>query len=132
MQTSFIQEIRAELRSIQNCNVSDDENVSNLHSNTSTSSTNTFEMWTWGGKLHMVPMDFKFPICNVRTLWDLWWTGHVQNKIKPYRYLRKFDIQGSNEKSYLAKGRAVMGQILKYGLEASTVQSINLVVGERD
>ena len=40
--------------------------------------------------------------------------------IQPYRHLKKYDIQCGKEKAYLCKGRAVMGQIVKYGGEEST------------
>ena len=34
-----------------------------------------FSSWTWGGRIHPVPIDFAFPKCNLKLIWDLWWCG---------------------------------------------------------
>lgn len=27
-----------------------------------------FQSWTWGGRIHPVPMDFRFPKCNLKLM----------------------------------------------------------------
>jgi hypothetical protein len=45
------------------------------------------------GSMHCVPEDFTFPDVNVHDLWILWLFGHEQKKIRPYRFIRKPDLQ---------------------------------------
>ena len=104
LQTSFLHEMRAEIRSLRSVNSSEDAHISNEDSRRRESDNFQFQMWTWGGRLHMVPADFSFPLCNVRTFWDLWWAGYIAKRIKPNRYLNE-DLPGKKIKSgfFLAK-----------------------------
>ena len=40
------------------------------------------KMWTWGGRLHVVPADFRLPKCNVLTMWNLYWGGRPVDGIR--------------------------------------------------
>ena len=36
-----------------------------------------FHLWTWRGKMHMVPEGWRFPYIDVKATWKLWHFGHV-------------------------------------------------------
>ena len=40
--------------------------------------------WSWGGRLHMVPQDFRLPKVNTSTLWNLYWGGRAADRIGPF------------------------------------------------
>jgi len=47
-----------------------------------------FRLFQWGGMLgRMVPCGFKFPSCDIKTMWDLWHFGKPSEGIRPYKYL---------------------------------------------
>lgn len=73
-----------------------------------------FQVWTWAGKLHPVPMGFEFPSSTVKIMWMLWLFGHEQNHIRPYRSIRKFDLTKGKCQTRLVKARKVMETILSY------------------
>ena len=60
------------------------------------------KMWrcgkVWGGRLHMVPADFKLPKCNVLTMWDLYWGGHPVDGICPFRFLVPWDLMVKSDR----------------------------------
>jgi hypothetical protein len=69
-----------------------------------------YNTWSWGGRIHFVPQDFRFPRkCNVRTLWDLWWRGKRFDNIAPYRRLNTYDLFEDSDKQFLSKAKTVMG-----------------------
>jgi hypothetical protein len=70
--------------------------------------------WTWLERFHPVPQSFRFPKCNVRLLWDLWWTDNVGERYAPYRRLRAFDLYVVVEKGFLSKAKLVISKLLKY------------------
>ena len=48
----------------------------------------SYRLFQWGGRLgRMVPSGFKFPSCDIKTLWDLWYFGKSSEGIRPYRHL---------------------------------------------
>ena len=49
-----------------------------------------------GGKCRMVPQGFQFPKgAQLKTMWDLWFYGHGDLKIRPYKELERYldDLQ---------------------------------------
>ena len=67
-----------------------------------------FSSWTWGGRIHPVPHDFKFPNCSVPTTWNLWFFGNSAERISPFRQFKNFDMQTKRDKSYLSRSRSIM------------------------
>ncbi|OQR83796.1 hypothetical protein ACHHYP_14294 [Achlya hypogyna] len=55
--------------------------------------TEPVAMFTWGGRLHLVPADFELPKCKVYSLWCMWFEGIPASRIGPLRKLRSFDLQ---------------------------------------
>jgi hypothetical protein len=52
-----------------------------------------FIMRPWkDGQLHMVPEGWRLPAVDVKATWNLWHHGHVQDRIRPLRKLRKADL----------------------------------------
>jgi len=53
----------------------------------------TWSDWGDGCDWHFVPPDWRFPSkMSSKALWDLWYFGHRDNGIRPYRHLKKNDI----------------------------------------
>ena len=48
--------------------------------------------WTWGGRIHMVPEGWQLPSGNTSTIFNLFCVGDASKKIRPYRFLRTFDL----------------------------------------
>lgn len=80
---------------------------------------NEFRTWVWGGKIQMVPHDFRFPHCNVRTMWDLYWGGRKCDKIRPYRYLRSFNFLNRSDRARWSKASSVMKDFVTCIIESS-------------
>jgi hypothetical protein len=78
MQSQVLTEIRNEIRSLGKGytvgNSVQGRNISDVSAQSGEASI-SFQFWTWGGRLCMVPEEFHFPSCNVRSLWDLWRTS---------------------------------------------------------
>jgi hypothetical protein len=70
-----------------------------------------FQLWTWGGRLHMVPQGWIFPSTNVKDTWNLWHFGHLTDKIRPLRLIKKFDLGTDAQVSLVSKTRGVMDAI---------------------
>jgi hypothetical protein len=95
--------------------------ISNSSINPSVSSVNPtsppqFEFFTWGlpgkqAKLHMVPQGWILPTTNISNIWNLWWFGHLEDKIQPYRFLKADDLANSAQISQFSKLKKVMNSI---------------------
>jgi hypothetical protein len=83
-----------------------------------------FQLWTWKGKLHMVPEGWRFPTTDVKSTWNLWHFGHVQDRVRPLRYLKKVDLVGASQFSLWSKCRGVMTAVAKQMIEMKVVDSI--------
>lgn len=76
-----------------------------------TDADSRFQLWMWKGALHMVPEGWQFPSTNVKATWHLWHFGHVQDRVRPLRRLRKADMQGSANHTLWSKTNGVMRRI---------------------
>ncbi|CAK4152535.1 unnamed protein product [Aphanomyces euteiches] len=86
----------------------------------------TFE-WK-DGQLHRVPENWKCPASTCKTMWCYWFRGDTVNQIGPFRFLRSHDVNDSNSRILLARGRAVMDQLIKIAtnnLLAGSVEHIS-------
>jgi len=71
-----------------------------------------FTTWTWKGRLHPVPENWLFPSTDVKATWNLWHFGHVGDRIRPLRCLKKHDLNGTSVQTTLwSKTRGVMEEI---------------------
>jgi hypothetical protein len=75
-----------------------------------------FQFWMWGTdgkemKLHMVPKGWKLPTMNIKDIWNMWWYGHYQDKIQPYRFLKWYDLINNAQVTQLSKTKRVMNAI---------------------
>ena len=71
-----------------------------------------FTTWLWKGRLHPVPEGWKFPSTDVKATWNLWHFGHLGDRIRPLRYLRKHDLNGTTVQIALwSKTSGVMQEI---------------------
>jgi len=73
-----------------------------------------YNTWNWAnGSIHPVPETFRFPSCNVRTLWDLYWSGDSMARIAPYRILKGCDLFKASDKQFLSKAKGVMKLLIE-------------------
>ncbi len=79
----------------------------------------------------MLPPNFKFPKCNVQTLWDLWWLpSKVVNPetgsevmIKPYHTLEARDLPNAHDRDYFYKARKVVASLVQSAVEFNYVEA---------
>jgi hypothetical protein len=86
-----------------------------------------FQLWTWKGRLHMVPEGWRFPSTDVKSTWNLWHFGHVEDRVRPLRYLKKIDLVGASQYTLWSKCRGVMKAIAAEMVEMKVVQTIEEV-----
>jgi hypothetical protein len=82
-----------------------------------------FQLWTWKGRMHMVPEGWQLPSTDVKATWNLWYYGHVQDRIRPLRHLKKADLQGSTQITQWSKTNGVMGAIAATMVEMKLVET---------
>jgi hypothetical protein len=70
-------------------------------------------LFSWGGRLHCVPENFKMPSCDVKTLWEMWNFGIPSNNIGPLKRLKAFDLSLKSCKVSLTHARVVMSELDK-------------------
>ena len=86
-----------------------------------------FQLWLWKGRMNMVPETWKFPKTDVKAIWNLWHYGHVEEKIRPLRHLKKADLQGSAQITLWSKANGVMGAIAATMVEMKAVEAVEAV-----
>ena len=86
-----------------------------------------FQLWLWKGRMHMVPETWKFPKTDVKAVWNLWHYGHIEEKIRPLRHLKKADLQGSAQITLWSKANGVMGVIAATMVEMKAVETVEAV-----
>lgn len=75
-----------------------------------------FNFFSWGlpgqqAKLHMVPEKWTLPTTNMKNIWNLWWFGHLTDKIQPYRFLQRDDLVKQSQYTQLSKLKRVINSI---------------------
>jgi hypothetical protein len=58
---------------------------------------------------------------NLRTLWDLWWSGNPSQNSGGFRFIHGQDLYINTDKPYLSKGKVVMKSLLS--ADASLIHS---------
>lgn len=81
-----------------------------------------FDSWTWGGRVgQFFPPTFRMPECTVKCLWDLWHFGHKQQRIRPYKLLKSFNLHVFADRSELSKARGVISALHDIGVEQGLI-----------
>lgn len=52
-----------------------------------------YKMHHYGGKMHRVPIDWRFPRCGVHDLWRQWWIGDTVRQVYPLRFVETIDVK---------------------------------------
>ena len=89
-----------------------------------------YRMWMWGGAMHMVPQNFVVPLCNSKTIFDLWFLGKPVDNMSPYKHLNPHDVN-VKMRQRLSKCKYVMKQIISE-IGMTTLELSELSVQERD
>lgn len=84
-----------------------------------------FHLWSWGGRMHMVPHGWRFPSTDVKATWNLWHYGNVNSHIRPLRYLQKSDLMDASQVTLWSKSCGVMTSVAQVMVEMKEVQSID-------
>jgi hypothetical protein len=71
--------------------------MENTRQNNNNNENNQFEeskynSFSWKGKIHPVPEDWKLPQVDMKTFWLMWHYGNPVEKITPLRMFHKFDF----------------------------------------
>jgi hypothetical protein len=80
-----------------------------------------FSLFQWGGGFHFVPEGFKLPSKPIKNLWNTWFFGNLELKIRPYRFLRTSDLAGKSQRVLLSKLGSVIGWIEREGRKLKLV-----------
>jgi hypothetical protein len=87
-----------------------------------------FQLWAWGGKLRMVPEGWVFPSTNAKDTWNLWHFGHLADKIRPLRYLKKCDLGSRAQVTVWSKTRGVMQAVSQVIVDMQLVRALEDVL----
>ncbi|MGH2639759.1 MAG: hypothetical protein ACRDF4_10870 [Rhabdochlamydiaceae bacterium] len=87
-----------------------------------------FQLWSWGGKFHMVPESWIFPSTNIKDTWNLWHFGHLTDKIRPLRCLKKMDLVGAAQTTKWSKTSGVVRAISQVMVEMKLVEKLEDVL----
>jgi len=127
-----IKEQIQETRTIENYSTSS----SSAHPNINNNNNDKFiyHYWKTKGELHIVPEDFKLENdkLNMRSIWNHWWCGNTELKIKPYRKLTPRDLSSKVEKNLLSKIGGVMNYMIKVAVEANLLKDSSATDGLDD
>lgn len=93
------------------------------------SSDSRFQLWLWGGRLHMVPEGWTLPSSlSLKDTWHLWHFGHLADRIGPLRGLRKFDLSNAAQATQWAKTKQTMQAIAQVMVDERMVGSLQEVL----
>lgn len=123
----LMKELGAELLSELKSSDSADRNCSTSGALDDENGPSTARSWVWGGRIHMVPQDFRLPRCNTSIFWNLYWNGRPADRIQPYRYLNSWDLHVPADRVILSKGKAVINALVRCITESNTEVSHSLL-----
>ena len=49
---------------------------------------------------------------NLKAIWDLWWSGNVEKRYRPYRLFKGFDLSNKSDRPNLSKVNRIMKVLL--------------------
>ena len=93
------------------------------------SAESRFQVWTWGGRLHMVPEGWSLPSSlNLKDTWHLWPFGHLTARISPVRGLRKYDLSSASQTVQWSKTNQTMQAIAQVMVDERVAGSLQQVL----
>ena len=67
-----------------------------------------FNVWAWGGAMHMVPEGWRMSSTDLMSTWRLWHFGNAAEHIRPLRHLKKGDLADKTQhRSHSGRRRTV-------------------------
>jgi hypothetical protein len=67
-----------------------------------------YGLYAWGGSLHRLPEDFKFPDVTLASGFRLWYQGSTEENLPPFRTLEPSDFSVKNERKRLSDWKYLM------------------------
>ena len=81
-----------------------------------------FKSWTWGGRLHPVPQDFKLPRPPLKAFCLLWYHGDTRSGIQPLKTLQRFDVSRPDWRQ-VSRCRSLIAEVERLARESALVPS---------
>ena len=76
----------------------------------------------------MVPQGWVFPSTNIKDTWNLWHFGHLADKIRPLRCLKRMDLIGAAQITLWSKTGGVMKAVSQVMVEMKLVEAVEDVL----
>lgn len=80
-----------------------------------------FDMFTWGGSLHMVPEGCHIPKPGVKETWKLWFFGNSAARIRPRCFLHSSDLANEVDEQLASHIRLLFYFIRSIGVDACLI-----------
>ncbi len=92
--------------------------------------TPTYQLYSWGGSFHKLPLDYTFPDVTVAAAYRYWHIGSEEENLPPFKSLEPTDFSKSNERKRLSDWKYIMKEIIgvladDYEDESSNINVIN-------
>ena len=82
-----------------------------------------FNVWAWGGAMHMVPEGWRMSSTDLMSTWRLWHFGNVAERIRPLRQLKKGDLADTGQITHWSKANGVMNAVTEQMVSMELVES---------
>jgi len=82
-----------------------------------------YQVYNWGGRLHLLSEDFEFPRVDTFTAWKLWWLGNKSLKQPPYKSISTSDLSTRKKRKTYSEWKRMMTFIVK-SIERETREPI--------
>ncbi len=97
-----------------------DFNAQNNPSNSSSEERDTrLEPLFWGGKMHVLPKDFRFPSIDVLVAWKLWWFRNKTLRHPAFRTIPTVDLSTKAKKNTYSEWPKMIDFIMKGVVKAT-------------
>ena len=91
---------------------------------------NAYQLWNWGGRMHMVPQGWRLPKISSRKAWELWQFGIPSERIQPLRRLNGFDLSHTPDRVSLSRLRRVMSEMERFIIDEAMLPPGKLLVSD--
>ena len=82
-----------------------------------------FNVWAWGGAMHMVPEGWRMSSTDLMSTWRLWHFGNAAEHIRPLRHLKKRDLADTAQITQWSKTNGVMNAVTEQMVSMGAVES---------
>ena len=77
-----------------------------------------FTSFFYNGKYHMVPENFKLPVLDATLMFQLYYFGNSEFRIRPYRHYEEFKSSFNKEdRRVLSKSKKIFAEIEKLAMQ---------------